>query len=65
MFGPMTVTAGSFAAQAASRTTTFLDTSSCPPGTAELLSNTTSRPTWLPTTLIDAGPKTPANDEDG
>src|SRR5262249_40220977 len=58
-FGPLTVTAGVFVEQVASRATKLLDTSRFPPGTAVLLLNTRSRPTWLSLTLIDEGPKTP------
>ena len=53
------MTAGLFAAQVASRPTTFLETSRPPPGTAVLLLNTRSRPTWLSATRIDDGPKKP------
>ena len=61
LFGPLTVTGGLFPSQVASRPTTFRDTSRLPPGTAVLLLNTRSRPTWLSPTMSADGPNTPAS----
>src|SRR4029077_20171257 len=61
LFGPLTVTAGLFPAQVASRPTTFRDTSRGTPDTAVLLLNTRSRPTWLSPTMSADGPKNPTS----